>query len=72
MGKIFIFEGENLGKMMAGIDVTEEAVNAYKEVWKRKARYVIYKPNADYTKCEVEHQGERAATFDSFKELVPK
>jgi len=55
MGKILIFSRVHIfGKMMAGIEVSEEAVNAYKEVWKRKARYVIFKPNEDFTKCEVE------------------
>ena len=58
--------------MMAGIDVTDECVAAYLKIWKRKARYIIFKANEDFTKTEVEAEGERAASFDDFKNAVPK
>ena len=57
---------------MAGIDVTDECVAAYLKIWKRKARYIIFKANEDFTKTEVEAEGERAASFDDFKNAVPK
>ena len=58
--------------MMSGIEVTDECVAAYLKIWKRKARYVIYKANEDFTQALVESEGERAATFEDFKNAVPK
>jgi len=57
---------------MSGIEVTDECVAAYLKIWKRKARYVIYKANEDFTQALVESEGERAATFEDFKNAVPK
>ncbi len=39
---------------------------------KRTHRYIIMKVNEDKSRVIVEHVGERDATFESFKELMPK
>ena len=39
---------------------------------KRKYRYIIYKTNENKDSVEVEKCGERAETFEQFKESMPK
>jgi hypothetical protein len=39
---------------------------------KRAHRFIIMKVADDKTKVEIEHIGERDATFNDFKELMPK
>lgn len=39
---------------------------------KRKYRYIIYKTNEGKDTVEVEKCGERAETFEQFKEAMPK
>lgn len=51
--------------MMAAIDIPDEVVlEGYMKVWKRKARFCIMKGNEDHSKVEIEHIGERDATFE--------
>ena len=39
---------------------------------KRAHRFLILKVSDDKTKVEIEHIGARDATFEDFKELMPK
>jgi hypothetical protein len=39
---------------------------------RRKYRYIIYKPSDDQTTIEIEKLGEREASFEEFKESMPK
>lgn len=52
--------------------IPEESVNAYKQVWKRKAKYIIFKGNDDYSAVIVDKEGGKDETFDDFKNSVPK
>lgn len=39
---------------------------------KRSHRYLILRVSSDKSKVEIEHIGQRDATFDEFKENMPK
>lgn len=59
--------------MQGGINIADDIRTAFQDIrMKRKFRYVIYKASADQTSIEIEKCGERAETFDQFKENVPK
>ena len=59
--------------MNSGIEIPDEILTQYKLLaFKRKIRYIIYKPTEDMTSIEIEKIGEREETFENFKESVPK
>lgn len=59
--------------MNTGIKTSEAAVDEFKNLRMSRAhRYLILRVNDDKTEVEIEHLGVRDATFDEFKEKMPK
>ena len=59
--------------MNSGIEIPDEILTQYKLLaFKRKIRYIVYKPTEDMTSIEIEKIGEREETFENFKEAIPK
>ena len=52
------------------VEVHEDIKAGMIEIWKRKARFMIVKFVNNYGGTELEHKGERAATFDDMKSLI--
>mgnify|MGYP000725313806 CR=1 FL=1 len=56
-----------------GIVVEDSAIEEYTKLrMKRAYRYIIFKISDNKTKIEIEHLGERDATFAQFKDMRPK
>ena len=59
--------------MQSGINISDEVRDRFQELrMKRTYRYIIYKASADKASVEVEKCGDRAETFEQFKESMPK
>ena len=59
--------------MQSGILVDEAVQVEFTALrMKRTHRFLIFKVTDDKTKIELEHIGARDATFNDFKELMPK
>lgn len=59
--------------MQTGITVDDKCQEEYTALrMKRSHRYIIMKVNDEKNRIIVEHVGARDATFDEFKELMPK
>lgn len=59
--------------MGAGITVSDECITEFTALrMKRAHRYIIMKPNEDKTAIVLEKLGARDATFDAFKDEMPK
>ena len=59
--------------MNTGINITDEVRTEFQALrLKRKYRYIIYKVNGNNDGVEIEKCGERDASFDEFKESMPK
>ena len=57
----------------AGIKPDPQIAAEYTELrMKRTHRFIIMKVNDDKTLVEIENIGTRTATFEEFKELMPK
>ena len=56
-----------------GITVDDDVITEFTALrMKRAHRFMIMKVNDDKTKVEIEQVGARDATFEEFKELMPK
>jgi cofilin len=59
--------------LSGGIQVADECVSEFVALrMKRAHRFMILKVNDDKTQIVLEHVGARDATFEQFKELMPK
>lgn len=59
--------------MNTGIKTADNVIEEFNNLrMKRSSRYIILKVNDDKTEVSVEHVGARDASFDEFKELMPK
>ena len=59
--------------MQSGLTIPDNVREEFQQLrMKRKYRYIIYKPSDDKSAVEIEKVGERAETFDQFKEAMPK
>jgi len=59
--------------MNSGIEIPDEVLTQYKMLaFRRKIRFLIYKPSEDMTSIEIEKIGERDETWETFKEAIPK
>ena len=59
--------------MQSGIEIGDNIREEFQALrMKRAYRYVIYRPNEDKSSVEVEKCGDRAETFEQFKEAMPK
>lgn len=59
--------------MQSGIGIGEEIRNEFQNLrMRRKHRYIIYKPSDDQTTIQIEKLGDRDASFEEFKESMPK
>ena len=59
--------------LTTGITLDEECTAEFSALrMKRAHRYLIMKINDDKTKVIIEHIGARDATFEQFKEQMPK
>jgi cofilin len=59
--------------MSTGITLTDECVTEFNNLrMKRAHRYMILKPNDEKTNIVLEKLGARDATFEQFKEDMPK
>ena len=59
--------------LTTGINVSDECISEFNGLrMKRAHRYIIMKVNEDKTQIVVDTLGPREATFDEFKELMPK
>ena len=59
--------------MSTGITLADECVTEFNALrMKRTHRYIIMKPNEDKTSIVLEKVGARDATFEQFKEDMPK
>ena len=59
--------------MGAGVTVTDECINEFAALrMKRAHRYIIMKPSEDKTQIVLEKLGARDASFDQFKDEMPK
>lgn len=59
--------------MESGALVNDNIVEEFNKMrMKRAHRYMIMKHNHETSNIEIEHIGERNATFNDFKEKMPK
>lgn len=59
--------------MQSGLNISDAVREEFQQLrMKRKYRYIIYKANDNKDSVEVEKCGERAETFEQFKEAMPK
>jgi len=59
--------------MQTGIVAADECVNEFNALrMKRAHRYIIFRMNDEKTQIVVEHLGARDATFEDFKQQIPK
>ena len=59
--------------MQSGIGIPDECREVFQQLrMKRKHRYIVFKANDNKDSIEVEKTGEREATWDTFKEDMPK
>lgn len=47
--------------------VPEDVKEQYKNLHARKIKYLILKPNHDFTSIEIEHIGEKVSDWETFK-----
>ena len=57
--------------VQAGVQVHEDVTSGFKDIYSKKARFVVAKMNDDATEIVLETKGERTATFDDFKAAIP-
>lgn len=56
-----------------GMVVDDDVITEFTALrMKRAHRYMIIKISDDKSKIEIDHLGAREATFEEFKELIPK
>ena len=59
--------------METGITIDDAVSEEFTKLrMKRAHRYLIFKVNDEKTLIGIEHIGQRDATFEEFKELMPK
>lgn len=59
--------------MQTGIVAADECVIEFNALrMKRAHRYIIFRMNDEKTQIVVEHLGARDATFEDFKQQIPK
>ena len=59
--------------MNSGINIPDEVGETFNKLkFKRAYRYMIFKVTEDKSGVEIEATGERDATFEQFKEAMPK
>ena len=59
--------------MQTGLSVSDDCVTEFSALrMKRAHRFLIYRVGDDKNSIVIDHIGARDATFDQFKELMPK
>lgn len=59
--------------MTTGITAQDDCISEFNALrMKRAHRFLIYRVNEEKTHIVIEHVGQREATFNDFKELMPK